>query len=104
VPWGILSCELLPIIAATRDRSLAHFAILEKNDPLAQGRILPCQEGVEGWPIQVRHMQITHNHVIVPFLELGEGLMAIARRADAIAIPAQQACQGAEHAWLIVNH
>ena len=31
VPWGVLSCELLPIVSVTRDRSLAHFATLEKN-------------------------------------------------------------------------
>jgi DDE superfamily endonuclease len=31
VPWGVLSCELLPIVAVTRDRSLAHFATLEKK-------------------------------------------------------------------------
>ena len=55
----------------------------EKNDPLAQGRILPRQEGVEGWPVQVGHMQVTHNHVIGPLLELGQGVPAIARRLDA---------------------
>jgi hypothetical protein len=61
----------------------------EKNHSLAQGRILTRQEGVEGWPIQVGHMQITHNRVIVPLLELGQGVSAIARRVDTIAIPAQ---------------
>jgi hypothetical protein len=55
----------------------------EKNDPLAQGRILTCQEGVEGWPVQGGPMQVTHNHVIVPLLELGQGVLAIARRAGA---------------------
>ena len=76
----------------------------EKNHPLAQGRILPRQEGVEGWPVQVGHMQVTHNHVIVALLEQGKGTMAIGCRPDAVAIPAQQACQGAEQARLIVNH
>jgi len=76
----------------------------EKNHPLAQGRILTRQDGIEGWPIQVRHMQVTHNHVIGSLLELGEGVTAIARRVDAIAIAAQQACEGAGHARLIVNH
>ena len=31
----------------------------EKNDALAQGWILPRQDGVEGWPIQAGHMQVT---------------------------------------------
>ena len=33
VPWGVLSCELLPIVSIPRDRRLAHFAILEKKEP-----------------------------------------------------------------------
>lgn len=49
-------------------------------------------------------MQVTHHHVLVPLLELGQGVTAIARPADVIAIAAQQSCQGAEHARLIVNH
>ena len=57
----------------------------EKNHPLAQGRILTRQEGIEGWPVEVRHVQVTHKHVIEPLLELGQGVLAIARRADAIA-------------------
>ena len=76
----------------------------EKNDALEQGRILPRQDGVEGWPVQDGHMQVTHNHIIMPRLELGQGVLAIARRANAIAIPAQQAGQGADHARLIVNY
>ena len=55
----------------------------EKKDPLAQGRILTRQEGVEGWPVQGGPMQVTHNHIIVPLLELGQGVLAIARRAGA---------------------
>ena len=76
----------------------------EKNDPLAQGRILTRQDSVEGWSVQFGHVQVTYNHVITPLLEQGEGTMAIVRRADAMAIPAQQTCQGADHARLIVNH
>jgi hypothetical protein len=49
-------------------------------------------------------VQVTHNHVIGPILELGQGVLAIARRADAIAIAAEQPGQGAAHARLIVNH
>ena len=50
----------------------------EKNDPLAQGRILPRQDGVEGWPVQDGHLQVTDNHVIVSLLELGQGVPAMA--------------------------
>jgi len=60
----------------------------EKNDPLAQGRVLTRQDGVEGWSIQYGHMQVTHNHGIAPLLELGQGVLTMARRADALAIPA----------------
>jgi hypothetical protein len=49
-------------------------------------------------------MQVTQNHVIGPLLELDQGVTAIARGIDAIAIAAQQACQGADHARLIVDH
>lgn len=28
MPWGALSCEVLPIVSGTRNRRLAHFAIL----------------------------------------------------------------------------
>ena len=76
----------------------------EKNRPLAQGRILTCQDGVEGWPVQAGHMQVTQNDVIASLLKLCQGALAIARRADTIAIPAQEACQGADDARLIVNH
>ena len=76
----------------------------EKDDPLAQDRILAHKDSVEGWPVQVGHMQVTQNHITVPLLELRQGVMAIARRADEIAITAQQACEGANYARLIVNH
>jgi hypothetical protein len=49
-------------------------------------------------------MQVTHNHVIGLRLELGQGVPAIARRADEIAIAPQQSAQGADDARLIVNH
>src|SRR5215510_3080420 len=42
----------------------------EKNHPLTQGRVLTRQDGIEGWPVQVGHMQVTQNHVIGPLLEL----------------------------------
>src|SRR5215831_3192726 len=76
----------------------------EKNDSLVQGRILTRQNGVEGWPVQVGHMQVAQNHVVMSLLDLDQGVLAIARRADTIAIPPQQAGQGADHARLIVNH
>ena len=76
----------------------------EKNHPLAQGRILTRQDGVESWPVQAGHMQVTQNDVIASRLKLYQGVLAIARRVDAIAIPAQEACQGADDARLIVNH
>jgi len=71
---------------------------------LAQGRILPREDGIEGGAIQLRHPQVTHNHVIGLRLELGQGLPAIARRADDVAIAAQESGQGADDARLIVNH
>jgi hypothetical protein len=40
----------------------------------------------------------------VLLLESGQGVTAIARRADAVAIAAQEDCQGADDARLIVNH
>ena len=49
-------------------------------------------------------MQVTQNDVIASRLKLYQGVLAIARRVDAIAIPAQEACQGADDARLIVNH
>jgi hypothetical protein len=76
----------------------------EKNDPLAQGRILPREDGIEGRAIQLRHPQVTQNHVIVLLLELGQSVTAIGRRGHAVAIAAQQGCEGADHARLIVNH
>jgi len=33
VPWGVLAAGLLPMILATLDRRLAHFAFLEKKSP-----------------------------------------------------------------------
>ena len=53
----------------------------EKNDPLTQRRILPRQDGIEGGAIQLRHPQVTQNHVIVPRLELGEGITASQEQA-----------------------
>jgi hypothetical protein len=40
----------------------------------------------------------------VPHLELSQGMTAIARRTHDVAIAAQQSCQGADDARLIVNH
>jgi len=71
---------------------------------LAQGRILPREDGIEGGAIQLRHPQVTHNHVIGLRLELGQGVPAIARRADDVAIAPQESGQGADDARLIVNH
>jgi hypothetical protein len=87
-----------------RPAGLAPGITREKNDSLAQGRILPRKNVIEGGAIQLRHPQVTQNHVIVLRLELGQGVTAIARRADAVAIAAQESGQGAEHARLIVNH
>jgi hypothetical protein len=87
-----------------RPAGLAPGITREKNDPLAQSRILPREDVIEGWAIQLRHPQVTQNHVIVLRLELGQGVTAIARRADEVAIAAQQSCQGADHARLIVNY
>ena len=37
VPWGVLSFEFLPIVSISRNRRLAHFAILEKKDTVVNG-------------------------------------------------------------------
>ena len=76
----------------------------EKNDPLAQGGILLREAGVEGGAVQGRHMQVTQDDVVLPLLELSQGVPAIPRRVDVVAIAAQQECQGADKAALIVNH
>src|SRR5437764_1828694 len=96
-PWAATLFEERP---AARAPSIAR----EKNDPLAQGRILLRQEGVEGGPVQVGHMQVTYNHVVAPLVEQGEGPLAIGRRLDVVAIPAQELGQRADDARLIINH
>jgi hypothetical protein len=87
-----------------RPAGLAPGLTREKNDPLAQRRILPREDGIEGGAIQLRHPQVTQNYVIVLLLKLGQSVTAIACRGHAVAIAAQQAGQGADHAQLIVNH
>ena len=64
--------------------------------------LLP-EERVEGPPVEVGHLEVRQDHVIGLLLEPGQGVTAIARRADAVAIAAQESCQGADDARLIVN-
>jgi hypothetical protein len=76
----------------------------EKNDPLAQGRVLPEQAVGEGWPIQCGHQEVAQEHVIAPCLKLLPGELPIDRRFDRVPIPVEEADQPADKARRIVNH
>jgi hypothetical protein len=62
----------------------------EKNDPPAQVSMLLPQDGVERWPVELGHAEIRQNDIIALRLELGEGVPAIARGLDGVAVPAQE--------------
>jgi len=61
----------------------------EKKHPLAQQRRSLLQLSIERAPVELRHPQVTENHVIALPLERREGMPAIARRCHYVPVPRQ---------------
>ena len=56
----------------------------EKNHPLAQRGVVTSQDGIERWPVEVGHLQVTHDDIIGPLLEEGVSMLHVCFRTETL--------------------